>query len=330
MAFSFRKLTFLSSKTMPDSNPIYSNPIFRLFCLILNIIKVYIESILNLFKKQEKKSIKGQNVLITGSGHGLGRELAIKFAYEGVNLVLVDINETNNEEVKNEVLKHYKRVANGGALKVLTYCVDIRDEKKVFELANKVESDLGGGIDILVNNAGIVQCLPFLELAPELVERTFQINALAHIWTIRNFLPGMIKRRKGHIVAIASIAGIIGNKYLADYCASKFAIVGLMESLDMEIHDGAANENIHFTTICPASMSTGMFKTLTTRFNWLLPVMKANQVASEIIDAILLNKSLVVIPEIALIMHRISLYVPRKVRLLVREYFDYGVKPHKI
>lgn len=303
------------------------NSIIRLIWLILNILKIYIYTTLDFFKPVKRKNICGQNVLITGSGHGLGRELARKFAQKGANLALVDINETNNEIVKEELLND-KSLKHD--IRVFTYCVDIRDQEKVAILASQVEKDLGNGIDILVNNAGIVQCLPFLELSPNLVERTFQINSLAHIWTIKHFLPGMIKRGSGHIVAIASIAGLIGNKYLTDYCASKFATVGLMEALDIELHDGGANENLHVTTICPASMSTGMFQTLTTRFNWLLPVLEADQVASEIIDAILLNKSVVVIPRIALIMHRISLYVPKQVRILMREYFDYGVKPHKI
>lgn len=303
------------------------NPIARLIYLILNIVKVYIYTTLDFFRPVEKKNISGQNVLITGSGHGLGRELAKKFAQEGANLALVDINEATNELVKKELLNER---SSKNEIKVFTYCVDIRDQEKVAQLASQVEADLGGGIDILINNAGIVQCLPFLELSPTLVERTFQINSLAHIWTIKHFLPGMIERNRGHIVAIASIAGLIGNKYLTDYCASKFATVGLMEALDIELHDGGANKNIHLTTICPASMSTGMFQTLTTRFNWILPVLKADQVANEIIDAILLNKTIVVIPRIALIMHRISLYVPKQVRVLMREYLDYGVKPHKI
>lgn len=79
-----------------------------------------------------------------------------------------------------------------------------------------------------------------------------------------------------------------------------------MESLEKEIHHGGANENVHLTTICPSSMSTGMFQTFTSRFSWLLPVLKADQVAEQIVESILTNKTFIAIPQITLIMHRLS------------------------
>lgn len=186
--------------------------IVKFFGLVHRIILIYIEVVTGAFKTPVKKNIKGQNVLITGSGHGLGREMALKFARLGTNIVLVDINETNNQRVKEEVLKIAKKLQN----KVITYSVDIRRESEVAKLAKKIKEELGD-IDILVNNAGIVQCLPFLELSPSLVERTFEVNTLAHIWTIKHFLPSMLQNNRGHIVAVSSIAGIIGGKYLTDY-----------------------------------------------------------------------------------------------------------------
>lgn len=185
----------------------------KFLVLVYKVALAYIDVILSLFRQKTKKNIKGQNALITGAGHGLGRELAHKLAGEGVNLVLVDINEANNEKVKQEILSKFK---NQPKPKVLAYSVDIREESKVAQLAKQVQSELGD-IDILINNAGIVQCLPFLELSPALVERTFQVNTLAHFWTVRHFLPSMIKNKRGHVVAISSIAGLIASKYLADY-----------------------------------------------------------------------------------------------------------------
>lgn len=181
--------------------------------LFYKITLAYIEAILNVIQPAKRKSIKGKNVLITGSGHGLGRELALKFAQQGANLVLVDINEQNNDKVRQEIRKNY----SDSNVKVFAYSVDIRDESSVKKLAQKCSLELGGSVDILINNAGIVQCLPFLNLSPTLVERTFQVNVLAHMWTIKHFLPAMIENKSGHIVAISSIAGLIGGKYLTDY-----------------------------------------------------------------------------------------------------------------
>lgn len=291
--------------------------------LVYRVVLAYYQAVVNLFKGTKKKDIRGQNVLITGSGHGLGRELALKFAQFGANLILVDINEVNNKQLEEKIIERFPH------LKVSAHSIDIRDENKVALLAAECKRLLGGKcVDILINNAGIVQCRPFFELSPKLVERTFQVNCLAHIWTAKHFLPDMIEQKRGHIVAISSIAGLIGSKFLADYCASKFAVVGLMEALECEIHHGGDNENIHFTTVCPSCMSTGMFKTFTSRFSRLLPVLNAEQVASCIVEAILTNKTRVVIPPITLLFHRLSYLIPNRVSCLVQDYLDYGVKPH--
>jgi all-trans-retinol dehydrogenase (NAD+) len=178
--------------------------------LVYKILLAYIEEIYNLVKPIRRKSVRGQNVLITGSGHGLGREMALRFATEGANLVLVDINQANNESVRAELIKKYADI------KVRAYSVDIRNEADVEDLSKRVQKDVGQ-IDVLVNNAGIVQCKPFLELSPQLIERTLQVNVLAHMWTIRHFLPSMLEKGRGHIVAISSIAGLIGGKFLTDY-----------------------------------------------------------------------------------------------------------------
>lgn len=186
----------------------------KFLVLIYKVTLAYVDTVLALFRQKVRKNIRGQNVLITGAGHGLGRELAHKLADEGANLVLVDINEANNEKVYQEIASKFRNKSSKP--KVFAYLADIREETKVAQLAKQVQNDLGD-IDILINNAGIVQCLPFLELSPTLVERTFQVNTLAHVWTVRHFLPNMIKNKRGHVVAISSIAGLLASKYLADY-----------------------------------------------------------------------------------------------------------------
>lgn len=79
-----------------------------------------------------------------------------------------------------------------------------------------------------------------------------------------------------------------------------------MEALENELHDDDSNKNIHLTTVCPSCMSTGMFQTFTSRLNWLLPVLRADEVADRIVDAVLTNKKFIVVPLITLWMHRLS------------------------
>jgi all-trans-retinol dehydrogenase (NAD+) len=104
----------------------------------------------------------------------------------------------------------------------------------VYDLAKNVLEEIGT-IDILVNNAGIVSGKSFLEISDEQIIKTFQVNALAHFWTVRAFLPKMIENRNGFIVNIVSAAGMIGVYKQSDYGASKFAAFGFDESLRMEI-----------------------------------------------------------------------------------------------
>lgn len=89
------------------------------------------------------------------------------------------------------------------------------------------------------------------------MEKTIAINTTSHFYTVREFVPNMIKENKGHIVTIASAAGIVGVNGLADYCASKFGAVGFNESLRMELN--YAKSKVRTTCICPYYINTGMF-----------------------------------------------------------------------
>ena len=93
----------------------------------------------------------------------------------------------------------------------------------------------------------------------EKIERTFNVNVMAHFWTIKSFLPEMINNKKGHIVTIASLAGHSGTNKLVDYCSSKFANVGMDEALKAELYVQGVSSFIKTTVVCPYYISTGMF-----------------------------------------------------------------------
>ncbi|KAH3748713.1 epidermal retinol dehydrogenase 2-like [Dreissena polymorpha] len=107
----------------------------------------------------------------------------------------------------------------------------------------------------------------------------------------------MIKRNHGHVVNIASSAGLIGVNGLADYCASKFAAVGFDESLRFELQS-MGRTGIHTTVVCPFFISTGMFEGAKTRFPFILPVLKPEFVADKIVDAVLCNQTMLCLPRI--------------------------------
>ena len=93
----------------------------------------------------------------------------------------------------------------------------------------------------------------------EKIIRTFNVNVLAHFWTIKTFLPHMINAGKGHIVTVASLAGHAGTNKMVDYCASKFANIGMDEAMKVELMVQGLDTDITTTVVCPYYISTGMF-----------------------------------------------------------------------
>ena len=232
------------------------------------------------------KNLKDQVVLITGAGSGLGKLMAFHFAKEGSCLVLWDLNKESVKKVVEEIKQ------SGG--RAWAYPCDVSDKNAVYELAEKTKKEIGK-VDILVNNAGVVSGKPFMDCTDEQLKRTMDVNILAHFWTVRAFLPDMIKTDHGHLVTIASAAGWIGTAGLADYCASKFAAVGFNESIRMELKKQGL-KGVKTTCVCPFYINTGMFDGVKTRFSLFLPILDERKVAKKIFNAVKKDRAMIKIP----------------------------------
>ncbi|OTF76946.1 short-chain dehydrogenase-like protein [Euroglyphus maynei] len=162
-----------------------------------------------------KKNVQNKIVLITGAGSGLGRELAIKFAESGAITILWDKNETTVKQTA-EMIEEIIDSNHHPIKQTAWFVVDVRDENQVAQAANKLRNQFGD-VDILVNNAGIAPCEPFKNLTSETIREIFDVNIMAHFWTVKQFLPAMEKNNCGHIVAIASSAGIMASPYFTAY-----------------------------------------------------------------------------------------------------------------
>ncbi|XP_060855707.1 epidermal retinol dehydrogenase 2-like [Metopolophium dirhodum] len=151
---------------------------------------------------------------ITGTGHGIGKCLAMQFADLCAKVGCVDINAETTKEINSK----WKG-------KAIAYTCDVSTLEKVRKLGEKVKSEVGT-VTILVNNAGIMPCKP-LEAHDEItIKKIFDINVFAHFWMLDTFFPEMKAMNKGHLVFLSSMAGIIGLKNVVPYCASKFAVRG--------------------------------------------------------------------------------------------------------
>jgi all-trans-retinol dehydrogenase (NAD+) len=245
------------------------------------------------------ETIKDKLILITGGASGIGRLMAFDFARRGGRVVVWDLNP--------QALKQIEEDAKAGGLAVNGMICDVSDRDEVYKTARTL-TEKYGHVEILVNNAGVVSGKTILETPDEKIIRSLSVNTLALFWTVKAFLPFMLERNSGHIVTIASAAGIIGVKGLADYSASKFAAVGFDESLRMELKD--RKSKVRTTVVCPFFIDTGMFEGVKTRFSLLLPILKSAYVAKRIVKAVLKNKKRLILPRFVWTVNLLRLFPP--------------------
>ncbi|KAF5270699.1 hypothetical protein FQA39_LY01437 [Lamprigera yunnana] len=180
--------------------------------------------------------------------------------------------------------------ASGGV--AYGYRCDLTNREEIYKVAESVTKEIGQ-VTILINNAGFANEKFLLDTPDELIRRTFDVNILAHFWTVKAFLRKMIENNHGHIVTIASLAGHVGVHNLVDYCSSKFAAVGFDEALRIELEKLGA-DGVKTTVVCPYFIqATGMFNHVQSKF---VSTLKSTQVADEIVTAIQMEKISVIIP----------------------------------
>ncbi|CAG2055666.1 unnamed protein product [Timema podura] len=214
----------------------------------------------------------------------------------GSTVVCWDINEDNNKKTVDE-LGHL-------GYKAHAYNCDVSSREQVFKIAREVKEKVGD-VTVVVNNAGIMPCHPFMAHNSQEIQRIFDINVMAHFWMLEAFLPSMINKNHGHIVALSSMAGLMGIANLVPYCASKYAVRGLMEAMAEELREGNHQLDVKFTTICPFIVDTGLCKKPRTRFPSLLGFVPAKKAASEIIKAMRTNQDEVSIPNGLLLLNHL-------------------------
>lgn len=231
-------------------------------------------------------NVNGRISLVTGAASGIGRLLSFELADRGAQLVLWDVDGDRLDAVVEEV-----RARRGTA--VWGYRCDVTDREMVGHVADQVRLDVGDPT-VLVNNAGIVSGRRLVDLTAEQIERTFAVNVLALYWVTKAFLPAMISRDDGHVVTVASAAGLVGVARQTDYSASKHAAVGFDESLRVELR--RMKSRVRTTVVCPFYIDTGMFEGVKTKVPLLLPILDQGKVARKIAGAIERDRRVLVMP----------------------------------
>lgn len=190
------------------------------------------------------KRFENQVVLVTGSGHGIGRASALRFASEGASVAVVDLNGDNANSVADEC-------SSSGA-RACSYVADVSDADQVKEVVAHVIEDFGT-VDVLHSHAGRLRAGTVGETDLEEWNRTLAVNVTSMYLVIRTVLPIMQDQRSGAIVTTGSISGMFGEPALAAYTASKAAVVNLTRSVAI---DNAAL-GIRANCVCPGWVDTG-------------------------------------------------------------------------
>ncbi|XP_043678079.1 estradiol 17-beta-dehydrogenase 11-like isoform X3 [Vespula pensylvanica] len=282
--------------------------IFGLIGIVKSIVKLFIPM------KYQMKNISGEIALVTGGAGGLGRALALSLVKHNAIVVIWDINQEGIEETMKLI-----KIAGGICY---GYVCDIRNCEEVYKKAELVREEVGL-VTILINNAGVINIGKFLETPDYLLNRSIEINIISQFWTVKAFLPAMIKNNKGHIVSIASAASHAGCPKIVDYCASKHAVAGFIEALQLELN--LEGHNINTTVISPYIIhNTGMFLN---EFSRLIPSLNSTEVAEKTIISLRCNKHFVLIPASLKIIIILKWIMPWGfLVMLSRNLINYNVK----
>ncbi|WP_055435485.1 3-ketoacyl-ACP reductase [Lacinutrix algicola] len=191
------------------------------------------------------KDLKNKKAIITGGGRGLGKATAIAFAKEGIDVAITG----RNESVLKETVLELEALGVNAIYSV--FDVGNYDEVKT---AIKSIIDTFGTIDILVNNAGIAAFGTFNDMDVKQWSQIIQTNLMGMYYVTKEVLPYLIEKNEGDIINVSSTAGLNGNATTSAYSASKFAVIGMSESLMKEVR----KNNIRVCTLTPSTIASDM------------------------------------------------------------------------
>lgn len=192
-----------------------------------------------------------KTILVTGGSRGIGKEVALKYAENGYNVVINYVSDkTDVEAIKNELLEK-------GAHDVLLAKADVTNTEQIEDLV-KHAIEKFGAIDVLVNNAGITKDNLLMRMSEEEFDKVIEVNLKGTYIVTKAVTKYMMKKRKGSIINLSSVVGVAGNAGQCNYSASKAGIIGFTKSVAKEL----ASRNIRANAVAPGFIETDMTSVL--------------------------------------------------------------------
>lgn len=266
--------------------------VWEIFLIFLHSIYV---SALRIIWPSPGKSLHGEIAVVTGAGHGIGRELALQLGI------------------------------------ACSFKCNVADREEVKKVAEKTRTTMGK-VTMLFNNAGIMPCKPFLKHNELEIEHVFAVNVYSQFWTLFEFLPDFLEQKRGHIISMSSTAGLTGTPHLTAYCSTKYAVRGLMDALLLELREQhlslVINQQINLTVVHPFVVNTGLAQKPSSRFSGLIPFTEASEAASVIISGVKNNDFEVFVPQRLFYLFSSSHILPLKVKLALFDFLGCGVDTH--
>ncbi|XP_036387400.1 short-chain dehydrogenase/reductase 3b [Megalops cyprinoides] len=251
----------------------------------VQIIFYTLKALFRMLLPSKRRDLRGEVVLITGGGRGIGRHLAREFAAQGAQKVILwGRTEKCLEETCEEISLagtecHY-------------FLCDVGNREEVYKQAKLVREKVGD-VTILVNNAAVVHGKSLMDSDDDALLKSQHINTLGQFWTTKAFLPRMLELQHGHVVCINSILSLSSIPGAIDYCTSKASSLAFMESLTLGLLDCPG---VGCTTVLPFHTNTEMFQGMRVRFPQLFPPLRPELVAQRTVDAVRTNTAFVYLP----------------------------------
>lgn len=299
--------------------------VYSLFILSLDLITLFfgiwvsiILAIYRSFNPPPLKNLHGEIAMVVGAGRGVGREIAIQLSQLGAIVACIDINEEMCNKTANKAIRY--------SGKSKAYACDVTVKLQVEDTVKKIRNDFGD-VTMVIHCCGVPSPRVLIRDTPE-IQKAMELSVISHFWLLDAVLPSMEKARRGHIVALSSVAGFSGGSSRdgrVQLTAAQFAIQGLTESLNNELRQVNSNIVVTLVHIYPFIVGAEMEKDIRLRIPSYFGTMPATEAARNILDGVRRNYAEFSVPGYLLYLGHILRILPKTASFLLRDFLDTGV-----